>query len=150
MLSALTSYLQQQPVNLADQKPETQAVGLNPTADSANDTSGPDLYAPSQRALMVSAVAMDFDVRSLSSDDTGRLQQKLQQYGLIGGTDLNAFALINTARADLNEGDTLDAVSILNDARDNFSSRGTAYSERQQISRLHTLIHNIASARITQ
>ncbi|WP_430461614.1 hypothetical protein ACQUQU_02205 [Thalassolituus sp. LLYu03] len=150
MLSALTSYLQQQPVPLTDTQPQTTAVSDAPTADAANNSDLQGLYAPSQRAVMVSAVAMDFDVRSLTSDDAARLQQKLQQYGLINGPDLNALALINTARADLNDGDTLDAVAILDDARSGFSERGTAYSERQQISRLHTLIHNIASARVTQ
>lgn len=150
MLSALTSYLSQQPLQSADQTNHAQALATPAANDDTGDKSLNGLYAPSQRALMVSAVAMDFDVHSLSSDESGQLQQKLQQYGLISGQDLNAFALINTARADLEEGQTLDAVAILDDARNQFTERKTAYSERQQISRLHTLIHNIASARTSQ
>lgn len=149
MLSALTSYLQQQPLPGSDPgTKEAEAVtAVREAAAPAND-SGENPYAPSQRALLVSAVASDFDVRSLSSEESGALQQQLQQYGLVTTTELNAFSLINTARADLAEGETLDAVAILDDARNQFSERGTVYSERQQITRLHTLMHNIASARI--
>lgn len=149
MLSALTSYLQQQPVTSSDSNTAavTPATALTGSADTS---SADDLYAPSSRALLVSAVASDFDVHSLSPADTGELQQRLQQYGLVSTTELNAFSLINTARAEMGENDTLDAVAILDNARDQFSERGTAYTERQQINRLHTLVHNIASARVTQ
>ena len=99
---------------------------------------------------MVSAVASDFDVRSLPAGEVGEFQNRLQQYGLIAGRDLNAFALINTARAELDNSAELDTVAILDEARQQFGERGTAYSERQQINRLHTLIQNLASARLPQ
>ncbi len=159
MLNALTSYLQQQSPWIPDHNPAdgvaggqigaTAAVSATNTGN-AESTAGAHQYSPSQRALMVSAVASDFDVRSLPAGEVGEFQNRLQQYGLIAGRDLNAFALINTARAELDDNAELDTVAILNEARQQFGERGTAYSERQQINRLHTLIQNLASARLPQ
>ncbi|MAS23849.1 MAG: hypothetical protein CMI03_18575 [Oceanospirillaceae bacterium] len=152
MLSALTNYLQHQPAPGNDTSTQQAAAAnaVNAATDSAEAADLNGLYSPSQRALMVSAVATDFDVHALTPDQTSALQQKLQQYGLVSTSDLNAFAAIHMARSDMNEEDTLDAVAILDNAREQFTERGTGYSERQQITRLNTLMHNIASARITQ
>ncbi|PHS66173.1 MAG: hypothetical protein COB09_01530 [Thalassobium sp.] len=159
MLNALTSYLQQQAPMMPEQHPADAVPGSQIGATAAVSAASPgktdtgsdnDPYSPSQRALMVSAVASDFDVRSLAAGDVSDFQSRLQQYGLIGGRDLNAFALINTARAELDDETALDTVAILDEARQQFGERGTAYSERQQINRLHTLIQNLASARMAQ
>jgi len=150
MISALTNYLQNQPLPSSDTSVGAAPVTDSQAAENADSATNDALYAPSQRALMVSAVASDYDVTSLTSEQTSGLQQRLQQYGLIGGTDLNAFAVINTARADMNEESTLNAVELLDGAMDQFTERGASYSERQQITRLHTLMHNIASARPLQ
>jgi len=151
MISALTNYLQNQPLPLSEGTGSAADIQASQAVtDSSADSPENALYAPSQRALMVSAVATDFDVTALSASDTSGLQQRLQQYGLVSGQDLNAFAVINTARAELSEEDTINAVALLDDAVDQFAVKGVAYSERQQVSKLHTLIHNIASARPLQ
>ena len=155
MLNALSSYLQQQSPLIPEHTPTDSVaagkVGTSPAVSADKDTDNrSNPYSPSQRALMVSAVASDFDVRSLPAGEVGEFQNRLQQYGLIAGRDLNAFALINTARAELDNSAELDTVAILDEARQQFGERGTAYSERQQINRLHTLIQNLASARLPQ
>lgn len=159
MLNALTSYLQQQAPPLPEHPAAETAPGnktgtaaaVTQTAQGKNlSSSGNDPYSPSQRAVLVSAVASDFDVRSLPAGDVGHFQSRLQQYGLLDGRDLNAFALINTARAELDNDTVLDTVAILDKARQQFGERNTGYSERQQINRLHTLIQNLASARLPQ
>lgn len=155
MLNALTSYLQQQaPVmpehNPVNTQPGSQVDTVTAVQNKNDTNTGNNPYSPSQRALMVSAVASDFDVRSLPAGEVSNFQTRLQQYGLIDGRDLNALALINTARAELDDQTPLDTVAILSEARHQFGERGTGYSERQQINRLHTLIQNLASARMTQ
>lgn len=150
MLSALSHYLQQLPLAGQDHsRAASAATAATPGgADATPDTSN-SLYAPSTRAVLVSAVAADFNVRSLSSPDVGALQGKLLQFGLLNGRDLDAFSVIHTARSDLEDGQTLDAVQLVDDVSSQFSERQTPYSERQQISRLQTLLHNLDSARQT-
>ncbi len=149
MLSALSHYLQQLP--LAGQDTARPAGAAPATADSsgpATDTSSSP-YAPSARAVLVSAVAADFNVRALSSPDVGALQGKLLQFGLLNGRDLDAFSVIHTARSDLEDGQTLDALQLVDEISGQFSERQIPYSERQQIGRLQTLLHNLDSARQT-
>lgn len=147
MLNALSHYLQQIPLPSHDAARETAASAEVASASSAANDAGSGSYLPSARAVLVSAVAADFDVRALQGDDVSALQQKLQQYGLVSGRDLNAFAVIHTARTELGDSGSLDAVSLLDDVTRQFGELNTPYSERQQISRLHTLVHNLDSAR---
>ena len=147
MLNALSSYLQQLPLasHNAAATAETGAVG---TAGKADTSDLPDAYAPSARAILVSAVASDYDVRALNRQELGGLQRQLQQYGLLVGRDLDAFALINTqTNAPDDDSSAIDAVQVLDQATQSFNERNTPYSERQNISRLHRLMHNLASAR---
>lgn len=149
MLSALSHYLQHLPLPNQD---STRAAGAAAITDAkteeAADTT-PGAYAPSARAVLVSAVAADFNVRALRSDEVGALQNKLLQFGLLDGRGLDAFATLNTARADLPQGQQLDAVQTLDDLAGQFEQRQIPYSERQQIGRLQTLLHNLDSARQT-
>lgn len=150
MLSALNHYLQQLPLSGQDNTQAT-ATAVTPTTTAAENRpdSSNSAYAPSTRAVLVSAVATDFNVRALHSDDVGALQGKLLQYGLLSGRELDAFSVINTARADLEAEQTLDAVQLVDDVTRQFSERQIPYSERQHIGRLHTLLHNLDSARQT-
>jgi len=149
MLSALSHYLQHLPLPNQDSPRAAAASGVTaPVAEEPADTS-PGAYAPSARAVLVSAVAADFNVRALRGEEVGHLQNKLLQFGLLDGRGLDAFASLNTARADLPEGQRLDAVQTLDDLALQFEERRTPYSERQQIGRLQTLLHNLDSARQT-
>lgn len=149
MLNALGHYLQNLPLLNSDAAKETAptAAVKDSTKKNTNDAAN-DGYEPSTRALLVSAAATDFDVHALKDEEVGQLQLRLQQYGLISGRDLDAFATLNTARSELGENEQLDAVAILDQVRAQFNERNTPYSERQSISRLSTLLHNMASARI--
>lgn len=146
MLNAIGNYLQQLPLGHSPSG-ETQAVDAVPAASAAmNSASEKQEYAPSARALLLSAVAQDFNVRALDEDALPKLQQQLLHYGLIGGRDLDAFALLNTARRGLGESDKLDAVDLIDHAQQDLTQRPASFSERQQIGRLHVLLQNLDSA----
>lgn len=147
MLNALSSYLQQLPL-ASHTATATTETGATKSADRLANSDFPDAYAPSARAILVSAVASDYDVRALNRQELGGLQRQLQQYGLLAGRDLDAFALINTqTNIPTDNNDAIDAVQVLDQATQSFNERNTPYSERQNISRLHRLMHNLASAR---
>lgn len=143
MLNALSSYLQNLP------HPQTQVAAANATEAAANLTAekshSPDGYVPSSRAIMVSAVASDFDVRALERQDIGKLQLKLQQYGLLNGRDLDAYSLLSTQIQNSDQ-DKIDAVAVLDEAT-TFTDSNLPFSERQGILHLHRLVHNLDSAR---
>lgn len=148
MLNAISNYLQHLP--FPQQSPAgTAEVSKAPATDkkdSTDDTSKLDGYAPSTRVLLIGAVASDFNVRSLSSEQVNGLQHQVQQYGLLNGRDLDAFSLLNNAHQQADDKDNLDAVRYLDEAVQDFDSHNTPYSERQQILRLHRLMHNLDSA----
>ncbi|KZZ42647.1 MAG: hypothetical protein MK185_12135 [Saccharospirillaceae bacterium] len=142
-LGALSNYLQNQPLG-------TGATSESAATGGVSDDQQPletGAYNLSQRAILVNAVASEFDVQQLETDDVGKLQLKLQQYGLLQGNDLGGFALLHNARGQLQTDENLDAVQLLNLAKQRFDADQVGYSERVQISRMHTLVENLASAR---
>lgn len=146
MLNAIGNYLQQLPLISASHAEASAPASAVPQVERGTDGDSKLEYAPSARALLLSAVASDFDVRALDGQAVSGLQTRLLQYGLIGGRDLDAFSMLNTARADLADTDTLDALAIVDSAKQDFSLRRTSYTEQQQINRLHTLLKNLDSA----
>jgi hypothetical protein len=159
LLNALTNYLQNQPPapgaaanaeQTAEQTATAATQAVSPADAAANETAndGPALYEVSDRAVMVSAVASEFDVAALEVGQLGAFQSRLQEYGLIDNRGIQALSLVHTARRDLNEGDTIvNAKAIIDDARQHAWEDGGSYSERQQIQQLHTLFSNLHSAR---
>ncbi len=147
MLSAISNYLQQLPYPQQTSAAPVEVSKVKDTANTADtETSSLDGYAPSTRVFLIGAVASDFNVRSLSSQDVNALQHQVQQYGLLNGRDLDAFSVLNNAyqQEEIEQG--LDAVSYLDTVVKDFDSLNTPYSERQQIVRLHRLMHNLDSA----
>lgn len=147
MLNAISNYLQQLPY---PQQTPTAPLEVSKTKETTNtgeaEISKLDDYAPSTRVFLIGAVASDFNVRSLSSQDVNALQHQVQQYGLFNGRELDAFSVLNNAHQQENSMQDLDAVSYLDTVVKDFDSLNTPYSERQQIVRLHRLMHNLDSA----
>lgn len=141
-LNALSNYLQNQPLN-------TAASAESQAAATAESKPKPEIgaYSPSQRAILISAVASKFDIENLQQDDVSQLQQKLQQYGLIQGEDLAGFALLHNARSQLNDGESLNALGLLEQVQQRLEVDQVGYSQRVQINRMHTLAENLSSAR---
>ena len=150
LLSALSNYLQHQHASTAAHSDNDAAQISSVTSvetKAAEDSATPAAYIPSERAVLVSAVASEFNVQALPVNEVGGFQARLQQYGLLSGQALNALALVNTAREGLAENDTIDALNIIDQARTKFDELGASYSQRKQVSQLHTLFSNLASAR---
>lgn len=143
-LNALGNYLQNQPLHTG----ETQA---SHSVDGDKKDEAPleaGAYSPSQRAILMSAVAAEFDVQELPAENLSQLQSRLQQYGLVQGTELGAFSIIHHAKSQLPESESLDALAVLDEARQRFDIDQVGYSQRVQINRIHTLVQNLASARM--
>ncbi len=150
LLSALSNYLQQQHTSTSANA-DNNTAKVDATGDinsKATDDSAPlAAYVPSDRAVLVSAVASEFNIQALLVNEVSGFQARLQQYGLLSGQALNALAFVNTARKGLAENDTIDALGIIDQARTQFDELGASYSQRKQVSQLHTLFSNLASAR---
>lgn len=150
MLNAISNYLQQLPY---PQQTPAEPVEVSKLKEAANTTEAAanklDSYAPSTRVFLIGAVASDFNVRALSSQDVNALQHQVQQYGLLNGRELDAFSVLNNAHLQEGSGPDLDAVNYLDSLVKDFDSLNTPYSERQQIVRLHRLMHNLDSAHQT-
>ncbi|GGY38407.1 hypothetical protein GCM10011297_09470 [Bacterioplanes sanyensis] len=144
-LGALTSYLQNQPA-------ASSAAPQAPDSATGKDEPKPGDYQFSTRALMVSAVAQEFDVEAIPRDQLGQFQARLQQYGLLQGSNLNAMAVIS-AGSPTNDAEagtptsSVDALQRVTEARQQFELNQTPYSDRQRINQLHTLLQNMKSAR---
>lgn len=150
LLNALTNYLQNQP-GPAELKNTAAEEASAPTSDAEKPTSsaGPALYEVSNRAVMVSAVAAEFNISELPTAQLDAFQNRLEEFGLIDRNGINAISLVHTARRDISEGDNnaINAKAIIDKAYKESSEPGTSYSQRQQIQQLHTLFSNIDSAR---
>ena len=147
MLNALSSYLQ----NQQNVRTPASAAGAVLGASTIDDNGEPveGSYMPSERMILVSAVATDYDVRALKRQEVGDLQQTLMQYGLLGGRDLDAFAFINTQFPEENAPSVVNALGVLEQVTQEFTVRNLPYSGRQQVSNLYRLMHNLDSARQT-
>lgn len=146
MLNALSNYLQNMP-HPQQQVAASAAPAEVSTAARSNGAEVQEGYVPSPRAIMVSAVASDFDVRALERQEIGSLQHKLQQYGLLNGRDLDAFSLLSVPTNGQDNTHTIDAVDMLDQITAEFDTRNIPFSDRQNISHLHRLMHNLDSAR---
>lgn len=143
LLTALSNYLQHQPASTSASAEAAPTAALD-TDKSANEA--PWDYRFSNRAILVNAVAAEFDVTALNEQQTQRFQERLQQYGLLQGLNLNALAIIHTARVEQPEQD-INALALVDKAVAEFDQNGTPYPQRQQTKQLQTLLHNLASAR---
>lgn len=143
LLTALSNYLQNQPAPNAS---SAEAPTVAATEKEQKASESPWDYRFSDRAILVDAVAAEFDVTALNEQQTQRFQERLQQYGLLQGLNLNALAIINTARADGSQQD-INALALVDRAVAEFDQNGTPYPQRQQTKQLQTLLHNLASAR---
>lgn len=98
LLNALTNYLSNQPAT-------DSAASIAAPAAAKKDAESPvaedlkDLYQVSDRAVLISAVASEFDVTALSQNDLGKLQTRLQEYGLLNGRDLTGMQYLFQAGA---------------------------------------------------
>lgn len=172
LLNALTNYLSNQPAT-------DSAASVAAPAAAKKDAESPvaedlkDLYQVSDRAVLISAVASEFDVTALSQNDLGKLQTRLQEYGLLNGRDLTGMQYLfqagaaqagaaqagaagadgvatETAHEVSNESEArepLNALAVLENLRNNIAEQGGSFNFRQQIGQLHTLVSNLASAR---
>lgn len=149
LLNALTNYLQNQPgpAELKNTAAEA-ATHINNVEKPTSDT-GPALYEVSNRAVMVSAIAAEFNISELPQEQLDAFQNRLEEFGLIDRTGISALSLVHTARRDVSEGsnNAINAKAIVDKAYQESSQPGTSYSQRQQIQQLHTLFSNIDSAR---
>ena len=143
-LNALSNYLQHQPLG---NNATSEAQGIEGVSATEEKPLEPGAYSPSQRAILISAVAAEFDVEQLSQEQVGQLQLKLQQFGLLQGNDIGGFAILHNARGQLAEGESLNALALLDVSRQRFEIDQVGYSQRQQINQMQTLVENLASAR---
>lgn len=148
LLNALTNYLQNQPGPADLNTPAPDTVTSSSEIEKPSTDNSPALYEVSNRAVMVSAIAAEFDISELPTQQLDAFQNRLQEFGLIDRSGIGALSLVHTARRDVEEGETvIDAKAIVDKAYQASSEPGTSYSQRQQIQQLHTLFSNIDSAR---
>jgi len=151
LLNALTNYLQNQPTSSDLQSQQTSAAApAGESKPNAGEDTSKAPYTVSDRAVMVSAVAAEFDIAALHPDELGRFQNRLQEYGLIDNQGIQALSVIHTARLQENEDTPLNAKAIVDQAYNDALQPGTSYSQRKQIHQLHTLFSNLDSASVHQ
>lgn len=146
LLNVLNQYLQ-------NQLTQPAVTGVNVTASSTEKSvqPGADPYEPSARAIMISAVASEFDVTDLSGEDLNRLQDRLQQYGLLNQSDVKILSRLHvrdneTERMSAEPVDShINAFDDINRLRSEQAS-SMPYQSRQALYRVQTLIHNLESA----
>lgn len=160
LLNALTNYLQNQPSPAELKNTANEAItNVSKTdAEKASTDTGPALYEVSHRAVMVSAVAAEFNINALEPAQLDSFQNRLQEFGLIDRVGIGALSLVHAARRESaeeenptnthsNNSKVINAKAIIDQAFEESSQPGTTYSQRQQINQLHTLFSNIDSAR---
>lgn len=146
LLNVLNQYLQ-------NQLTQSAVTGVNATASSTDKTAqtGTDPYEPSARAIMISAVATEFDVTDLSSEELNRLQDRLQQYGLLNQSDVKILSRLHVREdeaeqvSDDSTDSRINAFDDINRLRSEQAS-SMPYQSRQALYRVQTLIHNLESA----
>lgn len=142
LLNLLNNYLQNQTTGSSS----STAVRNNSPLQDSTEATGPGQYEPSPRAIMISAVAMEFDVTSLSSQDLNRLQDRIQQYGLLSQHDLKILGKLHSG-SDENDmpPQAINALDNIDQLSDRLSQE-LPYNSRKALQRVQTLIHNLASA----
>ena len=148
LLNALTNYLQNQPGPSELKTSAAEATAPISDVEKASTDNSLGLYEVSNRAVMVSAVAAEFNISELPPEQLEAFQNRLEEFGLIDRVGISALSLVHTARRDIEDGDnTINAKAIVDKAYQASAEPGTSYSQRQQIQQLHTLFSNIDSAR---
>jgi hypothetical protein len=164
LMNVLSQYLQNQTTaqatpQQATPQQTTGAGAVQATSVGETVTSGNALYSPSTRAILIGAVAAEFDVTDLTPDDLNRLQDRLQQYGLLNQPDVKVLARLHQqpGRGESQEsaGDEtstqnprINAFEGLNQLHQQQSEQ-LPYQSRQSLQRVQTLIHNLESANRT-
>ena len=143
LLNLLSHYLQ----NQATQTQSAPRVQGDLNTNDQGISSGSDQYQPSPRAILISAIASEFDVTSLSSQDINRLQDRIQQYGLLNQHDLKIFGKLHASgdEAENSPPEAINALDHINQLSSN-ESQDLPYRSRKALARVQTLIHNLASA----
>lgn len=163
LLNVLNQYLQNQ-LN----QPAVSGVAATNTKAASTATTNSDPYEPSARAIMISAVATEFDVTDLSSEDLNHLQDRLQQYGLLNQSDVRILARLHVRDPETgsrstagmpSEADTADTELPIEETGSNRinafddinrlraeEAGSMPYQSRQALYRVQTLIHNLESA----
>lgn len=147
LLNALTNYLQNQPPNTDGPNSAAQTLKVDDSVPSdKKDDPTFDTYTVSNRAVMVSAVAAEFDIHALEPKEFGAFQNRLQEFGLLDREGIQAFSLIHTARLENTADKPLNAKDIIDKAFAQTLEPGTSYSQKKQVHLLHTLFSNLDSA----
>ena len=143
LLGSLTNYLQNQGplASSTETDAATAAVAANQSNEAGAEQAANSDYQPSTRAILISAIATDFDVANLKPEQLSELQTNLQQYGLINQKDLLAFSQL---RAHMSNSETSSLESL-----DTMVSQEQGYQNQQSAKRLQALFQNLASARIS-
>lgn len=162
----LNHYLEQQslePNTTLDQLAHGQLAKTNgPGDDLANQhkiaTEGEQAeYQPSQKTLMLTAVAEDFNVTDLALDRIDDLQRRLQEFDLLTPITQNAMQILHRLRGE--HGDVniahdkadlstthINAVNVLKYKQQQLQQQGANLYQRRQVTELVRLFSNLESA----
>ena len=114
-------------------------------------------YQPSQRTVLLTAVAEDFDVTNLALNRVDDLQHKLQEFDLLTPITQNAMQMLHrlrgehsdinltTDKADLPTAH-INAVNVLKYKQQQMQQQGADLYQRRQITELVRLFSNLESA----
>lgn len=159
LMNVLSQYLQNQTTTQATPQQTTGAGAVQATSAGETATSGNALYSPSTRAILIGAVASEFDVTDLTPDDLNRLQDRLQQYGLLNQPDVKVLARLHqqpgNGESHASAGDKTSTPNLRINAFEGLNqlhqeqSEQLPYQSRQSLQRVQTLIHNLESANRT-
>lgn len=148
MLSNLiSSYLQNQS-GAAETAIKTQELQNTPPAEEQPQPADQGDYSVSNRAIMLSAIAQEFDITALKLDELGSFQTRLQEYNLVDSNSLTGLQVVYKAHLNTPNETSINAESLINQAINDASTNGSSYSETQKLGQLHRLFSNLASARL--
>lgn len=147
----LKSYVQNQHLSHSSSIRATE-----PSLNAENDDGNQNGFQWSSRAILTRALAAEFDVHALPASSLPALQKRMQEYGLIDNQDIGALSVIHQNMSYIKDdnattGDEqqqqIDAVKILGQMQQQFEQQQVGFQQRQLITRLHTLVQNLSSAR---
>ncbi len=150
MLSAVSNYLQNQPLTNKDASETTEVKPLDKTSAKVQKNDAKEAlsdYVPSYRAVAVSALANEFNVHHLDNKSLTQLEQKIQHYGLLQGRAMDALGLLRSTAHEAPSKQGVDAVAVLDKIRLQYDTYQIGYHQRQAIGQIHSLFKNLSSAR---
>lgn len=148
LANLISSYIQNQSGSLgASQAAQAEAAAETTPKTASSESIDQAAYTLSNRAIMLSAVAQEFDVKGLKVSELGDLQTRLKEYSLIDQTGLSGLQVVYRAHQSSPDASTIDAENLLNEAMSEAKEKGASYSEFQTLGKLHRLFSNLASAR---